>query len=270
MGWKPTSSGGVTVKKGGATVGTRSAINLHEGTDITLTVSDDAGNDEVDVTVTSTASGGGGGGSPDWAYDKTDNADAFDIQWDGSQSAGMTTVTVTGSQTLTEKTGVLSVKFSGQGSQDHNCLLIAHSFSIGDSFAVPLRYAGNAGFGLAGVIFTDGTTSAANAVAAHIQQHSNEGHARVYTRHGTLTAMGTVSAVFNQQSNQVPWLWLRLTYQASNTFRKEISPDGISWSTVGIADVSKTMTPTHVGLCWTVENSAGDGIATFGPLLKLA
>jgi hypothetical protein len=211
---------------------------------------------------------GGAGGTPDYAYDDTDNADATDIRWTGSVSAGMTTVTVTGSQTLTEKTGVLSVLFSGQSTQDYNCLLTAHTFSVGDSFAVPIRYAGNAGIGAAGVIFTDGTTSAANAVAAHMQQHSNEGHTRVYTRHGTLTAMGSVSTVHNHRSALVPWLWLRLTYQASNTFRKELSPDGISWHTT--ADESKTMTPTHVGVCWSTDNNSGDGIATFGPIVKLA
>jgi hypothetical protein len=213
---------------------------------------------------------GGGGGAPDYAYDKTDSADAADIQWDGTVSAGMTTVTVSGSETLTEKTGVLSVLFSGQSAQDFNCLLAAHTFSTGDSFAVPVRYVGNAGIGDAGVIFTDGTTSAANGVAAHIQQHSNEGNTRVYTRHGTLTAMGTVSTLFTYRASPLPWLWLRLTYQAANTFRKELSPDGISWTTVGIADVTKTMTPTHVGVCWSVDNTAADGIATFGPIIKLA
>jgi len=61
MGWIPDADNKVAVKKAGTLIGTRSAINLIEGTDITLTVSDDSGNDEVDVTVGSTASGGGGG-----------------------------------------------------------------------------------------------------------------------------------------------------------------------------------------------------------------
>jgi hypothetical protein len=215
--------------------------------------------------------GGGGGDAPDWAVDLTDSTNAADVVWDGTKAAGMTTVTVTGSQTLTEKTNVLSALYSGQSASDYNCLLKAHTFSVGDSWAVPVRLlGGNVSVTVSGIIFTDGTTSAANAVAAHLQNHATEAQTRVYTRHGTLTAMTSASAQHNQMGNELPWLWLRLTYQASNTFRKEISPDGISWTTVGVADVSKTMTPTHVGVCWSVEGNTGESIATFGPILKVA
>lgn len=45
----------ITVRKNtGADVGTRSRLNFIEGSNVTLTVTDDAGNDEVDITVTST------------------------------------------------------------------------------------------------------------------------------------------------------------------------------------------------------------------------
>ncbi len=56
-----SSASRVTVRKNsGADVGTRARINLIEGSNITLTVADDAGGGEVDVTIA--ASGGGGGG----------------------------------------------------------------------------------------------------------------------------------------------------------------------------------------------------------------
>ena len=47
-------------KNSGATVGTRRRLNLIEGANITLTVADDAGSEEVDITI---AAAGGGGGS---------------------------------------------------------------------------------------------------------------------------------------------------------------------------------------------------------------
>lgn len=47
------------IRKAGTLVGTRRAINLIEGTNITLTVADNAGTEAVDVTIT--AAGGGGG-----------------------------------------------------------------------------------------------------------------------------------------------------------------------------------------------------------------
>jgi len=48
----------VAIKKNGTLVATRRGINLIEGTNVTLTVADDSGNEEVDVTIT--AAGGGG------------------------------------------------------------------------------------------------------------------------------------------------------------------------------------------------------------------
>jgi len=49
----------VNVKKAGVSVGVRRGLNLIEGSNVTLTVADDAVNEEVDVTI---ASSGGGGG----------------------------------------------------------------------------------------------------------------------------------------------------------------------------------------------------------------
>jgi hypothetical protein len=45
------------VKNSGAVVGTRKQLNFIEGTNVTLTIADDAGNDQVDITI---ASSGGG------------------------------------------------------------------------------------------------------------------------------------------------------------------------------------------------------------------
>src|SRR5690606_10699367 len=93
--------------------------------EISVTFQSAPGNDDALIVVLpsgGTSSGGGGRGGP-WAVDLTDNADAADVVWDGSKAASMTTVTVTGTQTITEKQGVLSVLFSGQGTQDYNCLL---------------------------------------------------------------------------------------------------------------------------------------------------
>jgi len=57
-----TGASRVTVRKNsGADVGTRPRLNLIEGTNVTLTVADDAGGGEVDVTIA--AAGGGGGGT---------------------------------------------------------------------------------------------------------------------------------------------------------------------------------------------------------------
>ena len=60
-----SSANQITVRKNtGGNVGTRGRLNFIEGTNVTLTVADDAGNNEVDITIT--AAGGGGGGSTAW------------------------------------------------------------------------------------------------------------------------------------------------------------------------------------------------------------
>ena len=53
-------AGTIEVAKEGALVGTRPRINFIEGANVTLTVTDDAGDDEIDVTIASSGSGGTG------------------------------------------------------------------------------------------------------------------------------------------------------------------------------------------------------------------
>jgi hypothetical protein len=52
----------VTVKQSGTVVGTRRAINFIAGSNISLSISDDAVNEQVNITIASTGGGGGGGG----------------------------------------------------------------------------------------------------------------------------------------------------------------------------------------------------------------
>lgn len=49
--------------KNGVNVGSRSKVNFVEGANVTLTITDDTVNDEIDVTIAAT--GGGGGGATD-------------------------------------------------------------------------------------------------------------------------------------------------------------------------------------------------------------
>jgi hypothetical protein len=58
--WRRWQSLGVSVslrKNSGAVVGTRPQINLIEGLNITLTMTDDGASDEVDVTIAASGSG---------------------------------------------------------------------------------------------------------------------------------------------------------------------------------------------------------------------
>lgn len=60
LGVKWAAAGGgalIAVKDNGVTVGTRGGINFIEGANVTLTLTDDAGNDEVDVTIAASSGG---------------------------------------------------------------------------------------------------------------------------------------------------------------------------------------------------------------------
>ena len=70
----------IIVSKAGSTTGTRKQINFIEGSNVTITTADDAGNDRVNVTI---ASSGGGGGSPGGSNTQ--------FQYNNSSSFGGTT-----------------------------------------------------------------------------------------------------------------------------------------------------------------------------------
>ncbi len=198
--------------------------------------------------------------------------DPEDIYWSGSDAAAMTEVTISGSQTITERAGKVSVLFTSQAAADYNCLLQARTFAIGDSYAVPIRLfeATSGNITAAGVIFTDGTISTSFGVIASLLKFTAEQDTRTYLRHGALQTMTNTAGGSDIRGQAQPWIYTRLTYVAANTFRMELSFDGISWLTAGVADVTRVMTPTHVGVGWSKDGSTGSAIATFGPILKVA
>lgn len=53
-----TDDTGVTVAKAGTEIGTRGRINLIQGANVTLTITDDPAHDEVDVTIAAAGAGG--------------------------------------------------------------------------------------------------------------------------------------------------------------------------------------------------------------------
>lgn len=196
---------------------------------------------------------------------------AADVWWQGD-SAGMTTVTITGTQTITEIDGHLSVRFSGQSSGDFNGLFKAHTFSVGDSFATRIRSMGTSeDYTMTGIAFTNGTVGTSDIVAAYPYRQVANG---VFNAgHGTLTNFATNSWNLPGMFYGGPFndaVYARITYTASNSFTIAFSPDGVSWSSFGQAAVSKTMTPTHFGVIWSKFGGAVESLASFGPVCKLA
>lgn len=199
--------------------------------------------------------------------------DADDVWWDGD-IGDFTTLTITGNEAVTEGAGRLSVTFNDQSANDLNCVLKAHTFAVGDSFVVPISMFGSVeNYSIAGLVFADGTTSAANAVATCLERPEDPD--TLFVRTGTLTAMTTLgtAATFAWADDLVHGpLYLRLTYQAANTWRPAWSIDGFSWLSLNESDVTFTLTPTHFGVCWSAWGATTDNFrqVSFGPISKLA
>lgn len=212
---------------------------------------------------------------PGWVSDQVGTTDSTHFYWDGNDIASFTELDVSGTSTWTEGRNLASVVVAGTSTDDLNVLLIAQTISTGDAWKVCVKGVmghtdtGNATF--AGIIMTDGVLASSNGVMGHVQP--NEA-ANVYTlllvgRHGTLTAMTTAPWVLDDDMAMPPSdLWIKLTYVSANTFRVAFSPDDVTYHSFGEADISKTMTPTHVGLAVSC-NEADGAIITFGPLKKV-
>lgn len=114
----------IIVSKNGTEVGTREQINLIEGTNVTLTVADNPGNNRVDITVNSTSSGSGDVVGP---ASSTDNAI---VRFDGttgkliqnSDAILDDSENLTGIGNITGKAGGISVT-GGTGASDILTLL---------------------------------------------------------------------------------------------------------------------------------------------------
>jgi hypothetical protein len=196
--------------------------------------------------------------------------DADSVNWDGNDVAAGTTVTVSGTQTITEGDGgIVSVLFSGQGTTDFNCLLYARTISTGDKWRCAMRlFCREEQYTIAGIVMTDGTSSSSNAVSAELTMDGST--PRLQLRHGPLDNMNTspFDATDTASLRFIPWLFLELEYVASNSFTVRFG-DGLSFTNWGASAASVTMTPTHVGLMWSKWAGSEEAIATFGPLRKV-
>lgn len=181
---------------------------------------------------------------------------------DGSIASAWTNdVAPTGSATWTEAGDILSAKFSGIASNDAVCKLKPITISQGGYIETAMRLLGPASgnFAMAGLVLCDGTTVNANAVAAFV--YTNTYQLSYAYLSGTLTNMVSSGGVGLGLLG--PNMFTRLTWQAANTWRMELSPDGISWTPLAAADKSFTLTPTHMGLFVTNWGTGNVDVASF-------
>lgn len=219
---------------------------------------------------------------PGWMSWFVGTTDANNFYWAGSDLSGsFTAQTVTGSATWAENGNSIQALAANQTADDAAVQLIAKTISIGDSWLLAVNSTilgsdvGNStlGYRAAGIVMADGTGTGANCVIGHVQV-DNGGSSYVTVlvgRTGTLTNINTAAPWVsqNQQHGIGGWVFIKLKYSAANTFQLSFGPSPYQLSAFGEADISKTMTPTHVGLFVSQNGNAGTALAQFGPLKKV-
>ena len=114
---------------------------------------------------------------------------------------------------------------------------------------------------------TDGTSSTSNVAAATGHRSGAIDGTRCAGRSGTLTSH--TASTTRDVKHDGTLLYFRIEYDAANTFVISYSPDGVTY--IVIESLSKTMTPTHVGLAWSTHGTNSNiNIATFDYIRKVA
>lgn len=206
-----------------------------------------------------------------------DNA-ADKVWWRGNTLSKGTTVTVTGSQTLTEVPGNfprLDVSnIASVSANDLNTVLFPRTISVGQVWRcwVRVQTSSNNQFLMGALMFADGVTSAAN-FAGNVLYYNTNGTFICQGFTGTLTAASPLTSAVSLGDGTMKraGFILELEYAAVNTFSQRIyGADGVTaiFAQTGWA---ATLTPTHVGVAWSNwGNTPTTPSVHFGPIYRHA
>lgn len=171
-----------------------------------------------------------------------------------------TVITGGGSATWAEGGDVLSVLFSGQGGGQAVARVKPITISVGGYIETAIRLLAASNYAFLGLCFTDGTLTSSNIVTAWTGTQG-----QVMQMWPTIG--GTVAGVSGPGASSrgaiLPVIYQRLMWVSANTWRTYWSPDGVTWDTFGMADYSKTMTPTQMGFWVSAWGQSGNDIASF-------
>lgn len=201
------------------------------------------------------------------------------VWWEGHDVGRGTLVQVTGSQTLTEqpfdpKPELEVTSVAGASANDLNVLLYPFTLNTGQTWRTTARLGIISGtaFLMAALVMTDGTTAGSNVVTSMMYRNSN-GAIHHGGWNGTLTGVSTATG--DAQVFFSTWaaseFVLQLAYTAANTFVGNFYIGGQSTNVKTSGNISKTMTPTHIGIGWSNWGTAPSvPEINFGPIYRVA
>lgn len=199
-----------------------------------------------------TSSGGGGDSRPaigraaPEAAPGGGNDDEFD---DGSIAGAWNQVTPSGTNpgSWVERYNQMHFKHTAQGTNSRFSaqLRVPSSISVGDYIEACVFHNTSVSYEAIGLMFADGHTFGAGNQAAVLFYGTNSGILRVEANQNF---GGTVTEGTSEHPGYQARMFLRLKYQAANTWRGYYSSDGFVWR-VCASDVTKNFTPTDCGIC---------------------
>lgn len=189
----------------------------------------------------------------------TESIHANDQEFIGTISG--TAVSDSGTTVWTQDKGLLSVTVEDQTAGDYSTRLWTLTPTVPPvTVETVVRVVGESGLTPSiGVCLTDGTSVSSNIV--DVAYASSDKSADVYK--GTITA---AAASTDQTLTywMMPFIYIRIIWSATNTFKGVWSTDGISWSSFGAANTTQTMTPTHFGVAVAgMDGATAEMVGTF-------
>lgn len=175
-----------------------------------------------------------------------------------------TTAAGSGPVVYTEGADCLNINHAGSASDNagpaHALLRplggLTFPITIEAAFRMWRRYATN--YQMLGVLFTDGTAQTSKCV--WINPYASTNTATAWTvRTGTWNALnaGETASSPNVTYELIGGpMYQRLRWSAANTFQSWYSCDGVGWHKLPTADLTHTITPTHIGFAvstWTIN-----------------
>jgi hypothetical protein len=184
--------------------------------------------------------------SPYLVFEPTGVDDEFD---DSSFSGWTKVANATPVITESEDGSQLSLVHPGGGSAGQ---LIAYmkstTINTGDKIEMCFRMAQyDENFAIVALVMADGATyGSGNQVLCTFSPQQNLLSMMSHTNYNSNASNTT----YSMRQQGTGYVFLRLTYVSANTFKGEVSIDGIQWFTFN-SSFSRTITPTHVGFAIT-------------------
>lgn len=148
-----------------------------------------------------------------------------------------------------------------------HCLLkpigaMSYPLTVEVSVRMMRQYATN--YQMVGPIITDGTAASNKAIWVMPYGNTTIATANTFNTRTFAALNGTQTTVYGGVNWEIigGQVYMRLRWSAANTFQSEWSCDGVGWYRLPAADMSWTMTPTHVGFAISSWQSANPCMAS--------